>query len=283
MASVGELLAAGAAQLPVDGRREAEILLGAALDKPRSYLIAWSEARVSPESASRYEHWISSRAAGTPIAYLLGHREFWTLDLAVSPDALIPRPDTELLVERALALDLPRDAQVLDLGTGSGAVALALASERPQWSVAAVDVCADALALARANASALGLTNLQWHCGSWFAPLAEGARFSLIVSNPPYLAADDPHLVQGDLRFEPRQALVAGDEGLEAIRAIIDGAGARLRRGGWLLFEHGFEQGAAVRELLQGAGYAEVVSHRDIQGHVRVTGACWPAAGSDAC
>jgi release factor glutamine methyltransferase len=217
MARVAQLLGESSTLASEEARRDAEVLLCAALDKPRSYLFAWPEAEVAPDVEARYRDWLARRAAGTPLAYLLGQREFWSLPLAVSDATLIPRPDTELLIEQALRLPLPAQAAVADLGTGSGAIALALASERPHWLVSAVEQSAAALTVARANGKSLGLGNIDWREGSWFEPLAE-RRFDLIVSNPPYLAQDDPHLQAGDLRFEPRSALTSGVDGLDDIR-----------------------------------------------------------------
>jgi len=189
---------------------------------------------------------IERRQQGEPIAYITGRREFWSLDLAVSPATLIPRPETELLVEQALArIRLEEPSRIADLGTGCGAIALAIAHERPQARVLAIDSSDAALEIARANAESLGVASIEFHLGEWFAPV-ENQRFDIVVSNPPYLRADDPHLRVGDLRFEPRAALVAGTEGLEAIRAIAHAALAHLAAGGWLLLEHGFDQ-AVVR------------------------------------
>ncbi|MDP5054841.1 MAG: peptide chain release factor N(5)-glutamine methyltransferase [Congregibacter sp.] len=259
---------------PADARRDAEVLLCTALNKSRSYLLAWPDAEVDDAVAERYRGWLAQRCRGVPVAYLLGIRDFWSLSLQVNPATLIPRADTELLVERSLALGLGGRAQVLDLGTGSGAIALALARERPYWRVTAVEQSAQALQVAIANGRALGLDQsgrLEWLQGSWFTGLS-GRRFDLIVSNPPYIAADDGHLVRGDLRFEPRSALVSGVDGLDDIRVIITQAPDYLHPRGQLLLEHGFEQGEAVRGLLVAAGFAGVCSYRDLAGHERVSG-----------
>src|SRR5690606_29533287 len=223
------------------------------------------------QDAARFEALVARRAAGEPVAYLVGTRGFWRLELAVTPDTLVPRPETELLVELALARIDPRAAaRVADLGTGSGAIALAIAGERPRARVVATDASAAALEVARANAAALGLGNVEFRHGDWWAPLA-GERFALVASNPPYIADGDAHLAQGDLRFEPRAALASGADGLDAIRAIVAGAPAHLRDGGWLLVEHGWEQGAAVRALFEAAGFDEVATERDLEQRDRVT------------
>lgn len=286
MATVSELLAAGSDQLVCDAvavdcdadamaRREAEVFLCAALEKPRSYLYAWPEAEVSAQAEDKFRTWVAQRSGGAPVAYLLGEREFWSLPLEVSPATLIPRPDTEHLVEWALELKLSADAAVADLGTGSGAIALALASERPDWVIHAVDVSAPALELARRNAKRHSAAHVFFFEGHWFAPLPL-ERYSLIVSNPPYLAEDDPHLARDDLRFEPREALVAGDDGMADFSAIIGGASRRLHSGGWLMLEHGNRQGEQVRKLLRAAGFSEVDTRRDLAGHERVSCGCRP-------
>jgi len=219
---------------------------------------------------------LARRVAGEPVAYLLGHRGFWTLDLAVSPATLIPRPETELLVELALAR-LPADTPlaVADLGTGSGAIALALASERPQVDVTATDLSAAALDMARGNAARNGLARVRFVQGAWFAPL-QGMRFDLIASNPPYIASNDPHLQQGDLRHEPATALASGIDGLDDLRLIVADAGAHLLPGGWLLIEHGWDQGAAIRALFEHAGFEQVYTERDLEQRDRVTRGCLP-------
>jgi release factor glutamine methyltransferase len=204
------------------------------------------------------------------VAYLVGSRGFWTLDLAVTPATLIPRPETELLVGLALErIPVDVDARIADLGTGSGAIALAIAKERPRARVVATDASSDALDIARANARGNGIGNVEFRHGDWFAPLA-GEMFELIASNPPYIALGDPHLGEGDLRFEPASALSSGSDGLDAIRAIIRHAPSHLRAGGWLLLEHGWGQGEAVRTLLRGAGFVDVVTERDLEQRERV-------------
>ncbi|CAN0602831.1 unnamed protein product, partial [Ectocarpus sp. 12 AP-2014] len=214
--------------------------------------------------------WLQRRQQGEPVAYLLGKREFWSLPLTVTPATLIPRPETELLIECALELSLPGDARVVDLGTGSGAIALALAHERPHWQVTGVDVSAEALEVARANAESLGLARVDWRLGNWLEPLGT-ERFSLIVSNPPYVTPDDPHLEMGDLPFEPRSALVAGEDGFADLRLITEAAPDHLVPEGWLMLEHGFEQGEGVRDLLTRAGFEAVRSHRDLSGQERIS------------
>ncbi len=212
----------------------------------------------------------AARRGGEPVAYILGQQGFWKIDLEVAPHTLIPRPDTELLVETALELQPASPAKVLDLGTGTGAIALALASDRPAWQVTAVDRVEEAAALAERNRQRLGLGNAQVRVSHWFDSLA-GERFDLIVSNPPYIAAADPHLVAGDVRFEPSSALVAGADGLDDLRVIAAQAPAHLLPGGWLLLEHGYDQAAAVRALLAEQGFIEVASRTDLGGHERIT------------
>ena len=214
---------------------------------------------------------LGERQRGMPVAYLTGRREFWSLPLKVNEHTLIPRPETETLVQWALELSLPAAAAVLDLGTGSGAIALALASERPQWGVTAVDRSVEALQVARDNSRQLGLSEVCWLRSDWYTGLA-GARFDLLVSNPPYVEPADPHLEAGDLRFEPSSALVAGAGGLADLASIVDGAADHLHPGGWLLLEHGFGQGPAVRRLLVEAGFSEVATRQDIGGQDRVSG-----------
>lgn len=250
---------------------EAAMLLAHVLGRSRGWLYAHGDAPVPAPDLARFEQLVARRAAGEPVAYLLGTRGFWRFDLAVTPDTLIPRPETELLVELALArIPAQSAAQLADLGTGSGAIALAIASERPQARVVAVDISGDALEVARGNAAALGLDNVEFRRGDWLSPLA-GERFDLIASNPPYIAEGDGHLAQGDLRFEPRGALASGADGLDAIRIIAAAAPAHLRDGGWLLVEHGWEQGAAVRTLFEAAGLVDVATERDLEQRDRVT------------
>lgn len=270
MASIETLL--NAAELPdsPSPRLDAEWLLAAALGKPASYLRTWPEREVHEDVVERFAAWLARRRAGEPVAYILGRQGFWSLDLEVEPATLIPRPDTELLVETALALLPATPAGVLDLGTGTGAIALALAAERSAWRLTGVDRIDQAVVLAERNRARLGLGNVNFLLSHWFSALG-GRRFGMILSNPPYIAADDPHLGQGDVRFEPSSALIAGPDGLDDIRLIVAQAPEHLEPGGWLLLEHGFEQAAAVRELLSGRGFVEVESRRDLGGHERIS------------
>ena len=251
-------------------RADADALLCHLLDCRRSYLMTWPERELDAAQQATLQGWLDRRLAGEPIAHLIGEREFWSLPLKVSPATLIPRPDTEVLVEQALARLPAGPCALLDLGTGTGAIALALKSERPDADVWAVDRMPDAAALARANSAALGLP-IEVRDGSWFEPLSDAPRFAMIVSNPPYIDGADPHLEEGDVRFEPRSALVAGEQGLADIRLIVADAPAHLCPGGWLLLEHGWEQGAAVRQLLLQQGYCQVETVRDYGDNERVT------------
>jgi len=263
------LLDEGAARLgrvADDPRHEAEILLGAALGRTRAFLRAHPEQRVLDcEATDRYESNVTRRAQGEPVAYILGEKEFWSLPLAVGPGVLIPRPETELLVERALAhLPADRSCEVLDLATGSGAVALAIATERPLARIVATDDSSAVLDAARCNAARLSLdARVEFVAGSWYEPLAQ-RRFEVIVSNPPYIAPNDPRVEPAVRRFEPPDALFAGPTGLEALRVVVAGAPKHLVSGGWLAVEHGDKQGDAVRELFVAAGFGDVRTHRDL-------------------
>ncbi len=256
----------------VDARREAEILLGNASNRPRGNLIAWPRRQLTNDETHRYRALLRRRAGGEPTAYILAHREFWSLDLHVTRDTLIPRHETELLVELALQrIPVNDQSLLLDLGTGSGAVALAIASERPMASIVATDASPAALDVARGNAATLGLGTVEFALGDWLDAIPEGIRFDAILSNPPYVAASDPHLNRGDLPWEPRSALVGGADGLDAIRRITRDAPGRLEPGGWLMLEHGPDQGGAIRDLLVAAGMSKVSCHRDLLGLERVT------------
>lgn len=252
-------------------RRDAEILLEKVTGKGRSFIMAFDETVLTTGHQAALESLLVRRANGEPVAWLTGEREFWSLALEVSPATLIPRPDTECLVEQTLACLPSWPCQVLDLGTGTGAIALALASERPDCQVVAVDKVADAVALARRNVTQLNLDNVQVLASDWFSALPAERQFTAIVSNPPYIDAADPHLALGDVRFEPRSALVAGDNGLADLQAIIRQAANYLQSGGWLLLEHGWQQAAQVRDILQCHGFCQVASFWDYGGNERVS------------
>lgn len=253
-------------------RFEVQYLLQHALQKPRAWLLAHPEHRLTQDQRTAYEHLLQRRLQGEPVAYILGEREFFGLVFRVTPATLIPRPETELLVELALQrISLRQKCSVLDLGTGSGAIALSIAHARPDAEVTAVDASMEALGITRENAQRLDIQNTRFIHSRWFSGLV-GQRFDLIVSNPPYVAENDPHLRQGDLPFEPPSALVSGQDGLDDIRHIVADAQNHLDAGGWLLLEHGYDQAERVRELLHKAGMAEVFSARDFSGIERVSG-----------
>lgn len=250
---------------------EADLLIAHALNRSTSWLFAHGDEIPDVQQQVEISKLIDARTAGVPVAQITGMRGFWTFDVAVDAHTLIPRPETELLVELALTR-LPSDgrATLIDLGTGSGAIALALASERPLAQVLAVDASESALAVAKANAARLGLPNIEFRVSDWFSEL-DPIRVELVVSNPPYLAAGDPHLLTGDLRFEPHSALISGVDGLDAIRHIAAAAPKYLLPEGWLLLEHGLTQGAAVRALLIAAGFTDVATEVDLEQRDRVT------------
>jgi len=279
--TLGSALAEASAALAAfheSARLEAELLLAHVLHRARSHLHAHPEECLDAVSAAHFRSLLQRRIEGEPLAYLTGEREFWSLPLAVSPAVLIPRPESELVVERALALlSEPRSdsgaMRVAELGTGSGAIVLALATERPHWGLVATDRCAAALRVARLNAQRLGLAErIEFLEGDWFAPLG-ARRFHAILSNPPYVS--DSEANAGSLRFEPRLALSAGPSGLEALTYLITHAGAYLEPGGWLVLEHGLAQGRPLERALVAAGYARVRCHRDLTGRDRVTEAQW--------
>jgi release factor glutamine methyltransferase len=283
-ATLAALLAAGTQRLEetLSGRDpgatpalDAELLLAHGLGAGRARLRSHPEEVPAAAAAACFLALIERRAAGEPVAYILGRKDFWTLELRVSPAVLVPRPETELLVERALALHPGAEAKVADLGTGSGAIALALASARPGWQVLATDLSAAALGVARANAVALGLERVEIVQGDWLACLP-GRSFQLLLSNPPYVAAADPALEQPELLCEPRLALVAPEGGFAALHRIIQDAPDHLEPGGWLLLEHGAAQAAAVAGALVARGFAQVRSHRDLAGRERMTEGQWP-------
>jgi len=278
MTRVREALAAAGQRLQAaspSARVDADCLLQHVLEKDRAWLRTHDDFVLDPARLAAFDAVVERRRAGEPVAYIIGQRGFWSLDLQVTPATLIPRPDTELIVEWALEL-IPASAalQVLDLGTGSGAIALAVKKERPLCHVAAVDVSPDALAVAAANARRLQLA-VAFVAGDWFAALGK-ERFDIVLANPPYVAPDDAHLVQGDLRFEPRRALVAAEQGLGDLRRIVEAAPQNLRKDGWLLLEHGYDQGEAVRSLLLRHGFTDVATRRDLGGRERCSGGRLP-------
>lgn len=260
---------------------DATVLLGHVVGRNRAWLVAHGDDALPPDEAQAFAALAQRRREGEPVAYLTGQREFWGLPLVVSPAVLIPRPETEVLVELALSrIAVEADARVLDLGTGSGAIALAIAHERRRARVLAIDASTEALAVAFGNAERLGLSNVEFACTDWYAAIPEAwraTRFDLIASNPPYIAAGDTHLVQGDLRFEPRAALTPEGDGLSALRAIVDGARTHLVAGGTLVVEHGFDQREAVRDLFDAAGFVEIVVVSDLAGVPRVVAGRSPA------
>jgi len=251
-------------------RLDAELLLANILNKPRSYLYTWPEQHLSQDQHQGFLIAINHRAAGKPIAYLTGHREFWSMDLRVTPEVLIPRPETELLVEVALK-QLPETyCKVADLGTGSGAIALALANERPNWSIIGTDISTAALDIARNNANTLNLDTLEFSVSDWYRDLPD-RDYQLIISNPPYIANQDPHLNRGDVRFEPPMALKSGADGLQDLRQLISGASRYLRSRGWLMLEHGYDQAEPVIQLLDQAGFTSTKTYHDLAQQPRVT------------
>ena len=274
--TIGNLLDDGAQVLAAsadadEATREAQVLLGHSLGVSRAWLSAHRDDSADSAQTIRFRMLLKQRSVGQPVAYLTGKREFYGREFRVTPDVLIPRPDTETLVEAALERLAPKTTlQLLDLGTGSGCIAITLSLERPSTRITAVDISQSALRVARENAQALG-ARIELLQGVWFGPL-DGRQFDLVVSNPPYIAADDPHLQRGDLRFEPAMALAAGMDGLDEIRRIVSGAAAFLKPGGWLLFEHGHDQAGACRDLLDSAGFGKLVSLPDLAGIPRVAG-----------
>ncbi|MDF2445075.1 MAG: SAM-dependent methyltransferase [Moraxellaceae bacterium] len=278
MTTVGEALAEAGrrlADVSPSARIDADCLLQHVLERDRAWLRAYADAALGEQEQRDFEAALQRRLAGDPVAYITGARGFWSLDLLVNGATLIPRPETELMVEWALELLAPQAAmQVLDLGTGSGAIALAVKKERPGCQVVAVDASAGALKVARANAHALAL-DVELLESNWFSALL-GRRFDLLLSNPPYIAVDDPHLAQGDLRFEPLSALAAGEDGLADLRRIVAAAPGHLVAGGWLLLEHGYAQGSAVRALLAEQAFIAIETRRDLAGQDRITGGRLP-------
>ena len=257
------------------GRRDAELLLAAALNLSRGALLARGSEAVPDDVAARFTSWCTRRATGEPVAYLLGRREFWSMMFEVSSAVLVPRPETELLVERVLEKLDESPAAVADLGTGSGAIAITLAHERPDWQIVGTDLSDDALTVARRNGTRLGANGVEWRAGDWYQAL-DSRRFDALVSNPPYIEENDPVLAGDGLRHEPRGALTPGGDGFAALVTLINGAPAHLRPGGWLFLEHGATQGATLRGALVARGFTHVTSHRDLAGHERVTEGKWP-------
>jgi release factor glutamine methyltransferase len=252
-----------------DARLDSQILLAYALNVSRTWLFTWPDKVLDGATLTAFSALIDERKSGTPIAYITGYRDFWSLRLKVTPDTLIPRADTELLVETALTLkNVEKPCDVIDLGTGTGAIALSLANECPSWRITATDINPETLAVAKENAQSLELT-VSFKESAWFDAISD--RFDLIISNPPYIESDDPHLQQGDLRFEPAGALASGKDGLDDIRRLVQHALKHLKKDGYLLLEHGYQQAEAVRSLMAEAGYIDIETHQDIEDRDRVT------------
>ncbi|WP_110655892.1 peptide chain release factor N(5)-glutamine methyltransferase [Salinicola halimionae] len=256
-------------------RLDAEVLLAHVCEHSRTWLYTWSDRALTADQFACFDALIERRSEGWPVAYLTGSREFWGLDLQTSPATLIPRPDTERLVEVALESASAVSGKLLDLGTGTGAVALALASERRDWQVTGVDLAPEAVTLAQSNARKLAISNVNFLLSDWFSALS-GRRFDIIVANPPYIADDDPHLTRDDVRFEPRSALVAEAAGLSDLAWLARHAPSHLEPEGWLWLEHGYAQAGQVQDILVRCGFVSVVSRQDLAGHERITGGQWP-------
>jgi release factor glutamine methyltransferase len=257
---------------------DAEVLLCHYLNKSRSYLRAWPEAQLSANDCDAYQQLISQRQQGTPIAYLTGHREFWSREFNVNPNVLIPRADSELLIELCLnRIDTDCPGKLIDLGTGSGILAITLAAERPLCHVTATDISAAALQVATENARQLAISNISFQQSNWFATITN-QDFDLILSNPPYIAENDAHLQQGDLRFEPQSALISAEQGLKDIRLLAEQARSHLKNHGHLLIEHGYNQADGVQTLFKTQGYQHIETHRDLSGQPRVTSGIWITA-----
>ena len=256
---------------------EIELLLSHVIKKDRIWLKTWPDFQLNDEQVLFFNQLFDRRLQGEPLAFILGFKGFWTLDYAVNSHTLIPRPETELLVEIALSLEFNDNSKVIDLGTGTGAIALALASERPSWQIDATDAVHQAVELAEFNRNMFGLSNVNIFYSDWFDSVSRrdsASSYDLIVSNPPYIEQNDPHLQQGDVRFEPSSALVAGLDGLDALKIIIEQAPMHLSPNGWLLVEHGYDQGNSVRRLFDLTGFKQIKTHADLNLQDRVTAGC---------
>jgi len=276
--TIEQAIAAGAnllAPSSESAKLDTQVLLLHILQKPHSYLFTWPEHELNAEQQQQFDNFCQRRLNGEPVAHITGQREFWSLSLEVNATTLIPRPDTETLVEQALEVALPATAKVLDLGTGTGAIALALGSEMPNWQITAVDRVSDAVALATRNQQRLAINNVHVKQSNWFSEL-HGEKFNLIVTNPPYIESSDIHLNQGDVRFEPLSALVADDFGMSDIKQIITQSRDYLLSSGYLLIEHGFEQGEAVRHFFKKMAFVNIKTVKDLGNNDRVTFAQWP-------
>jgi release factor glutamine methyltransferase len=275
--NIEQAIAAGVSALDAcsdSPKLDTEVLLCHVLDKNRTYLFTWPDKLLTAQQEQDFNTLLNRRKKGEPVAHITRFREFWSLKFKVSPDTLIPRPDTETLVELALSKATKAIGTLLDLGTGTGAIALSLASELPNWHITACDFKAQAVALAKENQQRLSIDNADIIQSDWFASI-DKHQFDLIVSNPPYIDADDPHLAQGDVRFEPLSALVANNQGLADIEHIIDNSRFFLVDKGWLLIEHGYQQGVAVRTMFNQMGYKNTETCQDLAGNDRITLAQW--------